>query len=401
MSGGRQDGPRRPGFATRAVHAGQRRTAEGEQSEPIFATASFAFASAEEAAARFAGERPGNIYSRFTNPTVQVLEERLASLEGGEGAVAFGSGMAAILAVGMALLGQGDHVVASQGLFGSTVLLLERILGRFGVRTSFVPLTDPEAWRAALRPETRLLFLETPSNPLLEVADLPALARLAREAGALLVVDNTLCTAALQRPLALGADLVVLSTTKYVDGQGRAVGGAVVGGGEPLEAVRGFLRTAGPCLSPFHAWLHLKGLETLALRMRAHSEHALALARWLEGRPEVLRVHHPGLPSHPQHALAMAQQGGLGGGIVSFELAGGREAAWRLIDAVRLFSVTANLGDAKSTITHPASTTHARLSPEERAAAGITEGLVRIAVGLEDPEDLRADLAAALERLQG
>ncbi len=384
------------GWRTQAVHAGRRRTEEGEQSEPIFATASFAFASAEEAAARFAGERPGNIYSRFTNPTVRVLEERLAALEGGERAVAFGSGMAAILAVGMALLRQGDHVVASRGLFGSTVLLLERILGRFGVATTFVPLTDLDAWRAALRPETRLLFLETPSNPLLEVADIAALAHLAHEAGALLAVDNTLCTAALQRPLELGADLVVLSTTKYVDGQGRAVGGAVVGSGEPLEAVHGFLRTAGPCLSPFHAWLHLKGLETLALRMRAHSEGALALARWLEGRPGVRRVHYPGLSSHPQHALALRQQGGLGGGIVSFELAGGREAAWRLIDAVELFSITANLGDAKSTITHPASTTHARLSPEEREAAGIGEGLVRIAVGLEDPEDLRADLERAL-----
>jgi O-succinylhomoserine sulfhydrylase len=394
--GGGDGGPGAWGFETRAVRAGQHRTAEGEQSEPIFTTSSYVFRSAAEAAARFAGTEPGNIYSRFTNPTVRAFEERLAALEGGEACVAFASGMSAILAVGMSLLKAGDHVVASRSLFGSTVLLFKNYLGRFGVETTFVPLTDYAAWQAAIRPNTRLLFVETPSNPLMEIADIAQLAAIAHAHGCLLAVDNVFCTPALQRPLALGADLVVHSATKYLDGQGRCVGGAVVGDRERVgKEVFGFLRTCGPAMSPFNAWVFLKGLETLAVRMRAHSANAEALARWLETQPAVVRVHYPGLASHPQHELAKRQQSGFGG-IISFELKGGREAAWRLIDAVRLISITANLGDTKSTITHPASTTHGRLSPEERAEAGIGEGLVRLSVGLEDVEDLKRDLARGL-----
>jgi O-succinylhomoserine sulfhydrylase len=379
------------------VRAGQRRTGEGEHSEALFLTSSYVFASAAEAAARFDGSAPGNIYSRFTNPTVRTFEERLAALEGGERCVATASGMSAILATCLGLLRAGDHIVASRSLFGTTVVLFGQVLPRFGVDTTFVPQTDLSAWREALTPRTRLLFLESPSNPLGEVADLPALAELAHGQGALLVVDNCLCTPALQRPLALGADLVIHSATKYLDGQGRCVGGAVVGS----EAVVGkdvyaFLRTAGPTLSPFNAWVFLKGLETLRLRMRAHSEAALALARWLGDHPAVARVHYPGLPAHPQHALAARQQTGFGG-LVSFEVRGGRAAAWQVVDATRLVSITANLGDAKTTITHPASTTHGRVAPTEREAAGIGEGLLRLAVGLEDPQDLQADLARGLD----
>ncbi len=388
---------RRWRLATRAVRAGQRRTPEGEHSEPIFLTSSFVFGSAEEAAARFAGERPGNIYSRFTNPTVRAFEERLAALEGGETCVATASGMAAILATCMALLRAGDHVVCSKAVFGSTVVLLETWLARFGVETTFVPLTDYAAWEAAVTPRTRMLFLETPSNPLTEVADIARLAELAHAHGALLVVDNVFATPVLQRPLALGADLVVHSATKYLDGQGRCVGGAVVGDAERVgKEVFGFLRTAGPSMSPFNAWVFLKGLETLPVRMRAHCENAMAVARWLEGRPGVRRVLYPGLASHPQHALAARQQSGFGG-IVSFELEGGREAAWRFVDATEMVSVTANLGDVRTTLTHPASTTHGRLSPEARAEAGIGEGLLRVAVGLEDVEDILADLERGLE----
>lgn len=383
------------GFDTLAVRAGQRRGAEGEQSEPIYPTSSYVFSSAAEAAARFAGEVPGNIYSRFTNPTVRTFEERLAALEGGERCVATASGMAAILSTCMALLRSGDHLVASRSLFGSTVSLFGTYLSRFGVETTFVPLADPAAWEAALRPTTRLLFLETPSNPLTELGDVRALANLAHSRGALLVVDNCFCTPALQRPLALGADLVVHSATKYLDGQGRCIGGAVVGGRALLEEVFAFLRTAGPSMSPFNAWVFLKGLETLRLRMQAHCASALALARWLSGQPGVRAVHYPGLQSHPQHLLASQQQSDFGG-IVAFELSGGRAAAWRLIDATRLISITANLGDTKTTITHPASTTHARISAEARAQAGIGEGLLRIAVGLEDVKDIQADLARGM-----
>ncbi len=383
-------------FATRAVRAGQVRTPEGEHAEPIFPTSSFVFDSAAEAAARFAGESPGNIYSRFTNPTVRTFERRLAALEGAPSCVATASGMAAILSLGMALLQAGDHVVCSRSVFGTTVVLFDRYFRKFGVEVDYVALSDLDGWAAAIRPNTRLLFLETPSNPLTELVDIRAVAELAHAHGALLVVDNCLCTPALQQPLALGADLVVHSATKYLDGQGRCVGGAVVGDEERVgREVFGFLRTAGPSMSPFNAWVFLKGLETLALRMQAHSAHALALAQWLEGHPAVERVYYPGLPSHPQHALASRQQSGFGG-IVSFEVRGGQAAAWRVIDNLRLLSITANLGDAKTTVTHPATTTHGRLTPEQRAAAGIGDGLIRVAVGLEAIADIQADLARGL-----
>lgn len=385
------------GFDTRAVRAGQCRTNEGEQSEPIFATSSFVFESAAQAAARFSGEEPGNIYSRFTNPTVRMFQERLAALEGGEACVATASGMSAILATCMALLRSGDHIVCSRSVFGSTLSLFQTYLGRFGIESSFVPLSDPAAWEAAIGPRTRMLFLETPSNPLCELADIEALSALAHAHGCLLVVDNCFCTPALQQPLALGADIVVHSATKYLDGQGRCVGGAVVGPRDLVgKEVFGFLRTAGPSMSPFNAWVFLKGLETLNLRMRAHSRSALALARWLEEQPQVERVYYPGLASHPQHDLARRQQRAYGG-IVSFELAAGRRDAWALIDQTRLLSITANLGDVKSTITHPATTTHGRLSEEQRAEMGISEGLIRISVGLEDIEDIRADLQRGLD----
>lgn len=384
------------GPETQAVRAGQHRTAEQEHSDPIFATSSYVFGSAAEAAARFSGKTPGNIYSRFTNPTVRAFEERLAALEGGERCIAMASGMAAIAAVGFGLLKAGDHVVCSRGVFGNTVLLFQNYFGKFGVATDFVGLTDYAAWEAAIRPNTRFLFLETPSNPLTEIADIRRLADLAHSKGCLLVVDNCFCTPALQKPLALGADIVIHSATKYLDGQGRCVGGAVVGSRELLDKeIYPFLRTGGPSMSPFNAWVFLKGLETLGLRMRAHTENAVQLAQWLKEQGWVARVHYPGLPDHPQHHLTKTQQCG-GGGIISFEVRGGQEAAWRLIDATRLISITANLGDTKTTITHPASTTHGRLSPEDRAAAGISDGLVRVAVGLESQQDLREDLARGL-----
>ncbi len=384
-------------FETQAVRAGQLRSNEGEQSEPIFPTSSFRFNSAAQAAARFSGNEPGNIYSRFTNPTVRTFEQRLAALEGGERCVATSSGMAAILSTCIGLLKSGDHIVSSRSIFGSTVVLFDNFMAKFGVSTSYVPLTDLDAWRAAIRPDTRLLFVETPSNPLTEVADIAALAELAHAHGCLLAVDNCFCTPVLQQPLKLGADIAIHSATKYIDGQGRCIGGAVVGREAVVgKDVYGFLRTAGPTMSPFNAWVFLKGLETLKLRMRAHSDNALALARWLEQQPQVARVYYPGLESHPQHALAARQQTGFGG-IVSFELKGGREQAWRLVDATQVISITANLGDAKSTITHPATTTHGRLSAEQKAEAGIGEGLIRISVGLEDVDDLRADLARGLD----
>jgi O-succinylhomoserine sulfhydrylase len=384
------------GFDTRAVRAGQHRTNEGENSEPIFATSSYVFNSAAEAAARFSGAEPGNIYSRFTNPTVRAFEERLAALEGGAKCVATASGMVAILSTCLALLKSGDHIVASRNLFGATVLLFNNYLSKFGVETSYVPLTDYAAWERAIKPNTRLLFLETPSNPLTEIADIARLSRIAHAQGCLLVVDNVFCTPVLQQPLRLGADLVVHSATKYIDGQGRCIGGAVIGNQELVgEKIYGFLRTCGPSLSPFNAWVFLKGLETLSLRVKAHSANALALAQWLEQQKRVRRVYYPGLASHPQHALAKAQQSGYGG-IVSFEVEGGKEAAWKLIDSTRVISITANLGDAKSTITHPATTTHGRLTPEQRAEAGISDGLIRLSVGLEDLEDLKQDLARGL-----
>jgi len=384
------------GFDTRAVRAGQHRTNEGENSEPIFATSSYVFKSAAEAAARFSGEKPGNIYSRFTNPTVRTFEERLAALEGGERCVATGSGMAAILSTCLALLKSGDHIVSSRNIFGPTVLLFNNYLGKFGIETSYVSLSDYGAWEKAIRPNTKLLFVETPSNPLTEIADIARLAKLAHAKGCLLVVDNCFCTPALQLPLKLGADVVIHSATKYLDGQGRCVGGAVVGNKELVgEKVYGFMRTCGPSLSPFNAWVFLKGLETLSLRMQAHCANALELARWLEKQKRVKRVYYPGLASHPQHKLAKKQQSGFGG-IVAFELKGGKDAAWKLIDSTRVLSITANLGDTKSTITHAATTTHGRLTPEQRQAAGISDGLVRISVGLEDVEDIKQDLARGL-----
>lgn len=384
-------------MATRGIRTGQHRTEEAEHNEPIFMTSSFVFQSAAEAAARFADEQPGNIYSRFSNPSVRLFQERLAAMEGGESCVATASGMSAILAACMALLKAGDHLVCSSSVFGSTVSLFDKILPRFGIDTCFVPLSDLAAWEAAIRPNTRMLFVETPSNPLTELGDLRALAQLAQAHDCLLVVDNCFCTPVLQRPLELGADIVIHSATKYLDGQGRCVGGAVVGDSERVgKEVFGFLRTAGPSMSPFNAWVFAKGLETLALRMRAHCDNALALAQWLQAQPQVQAVHYPGLPDHPQHELAQQQQDGFGG-MLSFEIAGGRAAAWRLIDALSLISITANLGDAKSTITHPATTTHGRIAPEQRTAAGITEGLLRISVGLEDLSDLQRDLAQGLQ----
>lgn len=383
-------------FATLAVRAGQTRTAEGEQSEPIFPTSSFTFSSAAQAAARFGGTEPGNIYSRFTNPTVRTFEQRLAALEGGESCVATSSGMAAILATCMGLLQAGDHIVSSRAIFGSTVVLLDSFMAKFGVETTYVPLTDYDAWEQAIRPNTKLLFLETPSNPLTEVADIARLAELAHSRGCLLAVDNCFCTPALQQPLKLGADVVIHSATKYIDGQGRAVGGAVVGNAELVgNKVYSFLRSAGPTMSPFNAWIFLKGLETLKLRMQAHSANALALAQWLEQQPGVKRVYYPGLASHPQHDLAARQQSGFGG-IVGFELEGGREPAWKVIDNTRVLSITANLGDTKSTITHPATTTHGRLTDAQRADAGISDGLVRVSVGLEDIEDIKRDISRGL-----
>ncbi len=386
-------------FATRAIRTGHHRTLEGEHGEPIFPTSSFVFGSAAEAAARFSGDEPGNIYSRFTNPTVRNFEQRLATLEGGESCVATASGMAAILATCMGLLEVGDHIVSSRSIFGSTTMLFNKYLTRFGIETSFVPQDDYGAWERAITDKTKLLFLETPSNPLTEVADIRLLSDLAHAHGCLLVVDNCFCTPALQRPLSLGADIVVHSATKYLDGQGRCVGGAVVGNQELVgEEVFGVLRTAGPTMSPFNAWVFLKGLETLELRMQAHSRNAQQLAGWLEDHPQIERVLYPGLESHPQYHLAQKQQSA-SGSIVSFVVKGGQPAAWSLIDATRMLSITANLGDTKTTITHPATTTHGRLTPEQQAEAGISHGLVRVAVGLESIEDIQRDLSLGLDRL--
>lgn len=381
---------------TLAVRAGIERSQFGEHAEALYMTSSFVFKSAAEAAARFSNQQPGNIYSRFSNPTVSVFETRLAALEGAECCVATSSGMAAILSTAMGLLKAGDHVICAAGVFGATVQLFGTILKRFGIETSFVSGTALGDWQAAVRPQTRLLYVETPSNPLTEVYDIAALADIARRAGALLAVDNCFCSPALQRPLDFGADVVIHSATKFLDGQGRVLGGAVLGRKSVIyDGVFGFLRTAGPTLSAFNAWVILKGLETLNLRVQAQSASALQIAQWLEGQPQVRRVYYPGLPSHPQHALAMKQQKS-GGAIVSFDLKGGKDAAWRVIDATRLLSITANLGDTKTTITHPASTTHGRISPEARAAAGLGDGLVRVAVGLESVEDIKADLARGL-----
>ncbi len=385
-------------FDTLAVRAGIARSQFNEHSEALYLTSSFVFDNAAQAAARFSGAEEGYVYGRFTNPTVTVMQERLAALEGGEACVATASGMAAILSTVMALMKAGEHIVASRGIFGATQQMFGNIFSKFGVDTSFVAGSDPAAFRAALKPNTRLVFIETPSNPLMEVFDIAALADVAHAAGALLVVDNCFCTPALQRPLELGADLVIHSATKYLDGQGRVLGGAVVGRKELNDEIFKFLRTAGPSISPFNAWIILKGLETLRIRMEAQSASTLALAQWLEAQPQVARVYYPGLASHPQHALARRQQKS-GGAIVSFEVRGKREAAWKVVDATKLISITANLGDTKTTITHPASTTHSRITAEARAEAGIQENLLRVAVGLESLTDLQADLARGLASL--
>ncbi|MDP1557357.1 MAG: O-succinylhomoserine sulfhydrylase [Nitrosomonas sp.] len=382
---------------TLALHTGIHRSQFNEHSEAMYLTSSYIFESAAQAAARFAGEEPGNIYSRFTNPTVTAMEERLAALEGAEACIATSTGMSAILSCVMGLLSAGDHIVASRSLFGATVNLFNNILKRFEIETTFVSATDVSEWDAAIRPGTKLLFLETPSNPLTEISDIAALSVLAKKTDAWLVVDNCFCSPILQNPLQLGADVVIHSATKYLDGQGRVMGGAVLGNRDLLMdgGIFGFLRTAGPTLSAFNAWVILKGMETLKIRMDAHTTHAMEIAQWLERQPDISRVYYPGLPSHPQYELAQRQQK-TGGGIVSFEVKGGKEAAWRVIDNTRLISITANLGDAKSTLTHPATTTHSRISQEARDQAGITDGLLRIAVGLESPKDIKADLVRGL-----
>ncbi|MGL4316171.1 MAG: O-succinylhomoserine sulfhydrylase [Pseudomonas sp.] len=386
------------GFDTLAVRAGQHRTPEGEHGEAMFLTSSYVFRTAADAAARFAGEVPGNVYSRYTNPTVRAFEERIAALEGAEQAVATASGMSAILAVVMSQCSAGDHVLVSRSVFGSTISLFEKYLKRFGIEVDYPPLAELAGWDVAFKANTKLLFVESPSNPLAELVDIAALAQVAHARGALLVVDNCFCTPALQQPLKLGADIVMHSATKYIDGQGRALGGVVAGRKAQMDGVVGFLRTAGPTLSPFNAWLFLKGLETLRVRMQAHCASAQLLAEWLEQQPGIERVYYSGLSSHPQHELAKRQQSGFGA-VVSFEVAGGKEAAWRFIDATKVISITTNLGDTKSTIAHPATTSHGRLSPQERANAGIRDNLIRVAVGLEDVADLKADLARGLAAL--
>ncbi len=388
------------GLDTLAVRGGQVRTQEGEHCEPIFTTSSYVYESAAQAAARFSGEEPGNIYSRFTNPTVRTFEQRLAAMEEGERCVATASGMAAIATTCYGLLQAGDHIVSSKAIFGSTVILFNNFVAKFGVDVSYVSQTDYQAWEDAIKPNTKFLFLETPSNPLTEIVDIPRLAEIAKKHDCLLIVDNCFCTPALQKPLTLGADIVIHSATKYLDGHGRCIGGAIVGTEEIVgDSIYGFVRTAGPSMSPFNAWVFLKGLESLRIRMKAHSESALALAKWLEAQPAVEQVNYPGLESHPQHKLACEQQTGFGG-VLSFVLKKGKEAAWTVIDNTRLLSITANLGDAKSTITHPGTTTHGRLSDEAKAEAGIAPGLIRISVGLEDIEDIKADLARGFDVLK-
>lgn len=384
------------GFDTLAVRAGHVRSNEMEHAEAIFPTSSFVFRNAAEAAARFSGDDDGNIYSRMTNPTVRYFQERLAALEGGESCVATASGMAAILAMVLGLLKAGDHIICSNSVFGTTTVLFQKYVRKFGVEVSFVKLCDPEDWERAVQANTRLFFAETPSNPLTEIADIRVLADMAHRHNSLLAIDNCFCTPALQRPLALGADLVIHSATKYLDGQGRALGGAVVGDKHYVgEEVFGVLRSAGVAMSPFNAWIFLKGLETLSLRMRAHCANALVLASWLEQHPLVEQVYHPGLADHPQHDLAQRQQTGFGG-IVSFVVKGGQEKAWQVVDSTELLSITANLGDTKTTITHPATTTHGRLAEAQREESGIADGLLRVSVGLEDVLDIKADLIKGL-----
>jgi O-succinylhomoserine sulfhydrylase len=381
---------------TLAIRTGHTRTAEGEHSEPIFLTSSFVCDSAADAAAKFSGEIEGNTYSRYTNPTVQAFEKRLAVLDGAEAAVATSSGMAGVHAVTLAYLKSGDHVICSRAVFGSILSLFEKYVIKFGVEVTFVDLGDLDAWKQAIRPNTRLLFIETPSNPLAQVGDLQAIADIAHAHGALFAVDNTFCTPVLQRPIQFGADLVIYSSTKYIDGQGRALGGAVVGSAKLMEEITGVIRTLGNSLSPFNAWIFLKGLETLSLRMKAHCASAQKLAEWLDAHPKVEKVYYAGLPNHPGHELAKKQQSGFGG-VVSFVAKGERAGAWTVIDNTRFLSITSNLGDTKSTITHPATTSHGRMSAEAKAAAGISEGLIRVSVGLEDIDDIIADISRGLD----
>ncbi len=384
------------GLETQAVRAGQQRGFENEHSIPIFATSSYVFENAEDAYLRFTGKKDGNIYSRFTNPTVDAFQQRLALMEKGERCLAFSSGMAAIMSLGMSLLKAGDHIVCSRSVFGNTILMFENYFGKFGVTTDFVTLTDLNAWEAAIKPKTQFLFVETPSNPLIEIVDIKALAEIAHKHNCLLVVDNVFCTPILQTPLELGADIIVHSTTKYIDGHGRCIGGAIIANDALIEkSFYPYLRTGGATMSAFNAWIFLSGLETLAIRIKAHCENAFKLASWLEQQQHVIRVHYPGLASHTQHQLAKEQQKDFGG-VVSFEVEGGKDAAWKLIDNTQMLSITANLGDVKSTITHPATTTHGRLSAEVRAKAGIKEGLIRISVGLENIDDIKQDLLIGL-----
>jgi len=383
---------------TWAIRGGIDRSEQGEHSELMYLTSSYLFEDAAQAAERFSGEEEGNVYSRYTNPTVKAFEERLALMEGAESCVATSSGMAAILSTCMALLQSGDHIVCSRDVFGSTTMLLNKFMAKMGVSTTYVGLTDLDAWKSACQENTKLFFLESPSNPLCEVADIPALAEIAKSAGAWLAVDNCFATPILQKPLELGADIIIHSATKYIDGQGRCLGGAVLGNNEQMAEVVGFLRSCGPCMSPFNAWVFLKGLETLGVRVRAHCENATALAEWLQAHPKVEQVFYAGLIDHPAHQLASQQMSGYGG-VLSFRVRGGRDEAWKVINSTELLSLTANLGDAKTTIVHPATTTHGRISDEERAAAGITENLIRVAVGLEHIEDIKADLSLGLDRL--
>ncbi len=382
---------------TLAVRAGYTQTAELENSEAIFPTSSFRFHSAKQAADRFSGEEEGNIYSRFTNPTVRAFEQRLALMEGGEACLGTASGMSAILSTFMALCEPGDHVVSSRSIFGTTKVLFNKYLAKFGIEITYVSQTDIAEWQNAMQENTKVLFLESPSNPLTEVADIKALAEIKKQNNALLIVDNCFCTPILQKPLSLGADIIIHSATKFIDGQGRAIGGAVVGSEELVgEEVRGFMRTAGPTMSTFNAWIFLKGLETLTIRMQAHCQSAMQLAEWLEQHPAVEKVFYPGLKSHPQYDLASQQQTAAGG-LLSFRVKGDKDAAWKVIDQTEMLSITANLGDAKTSITHPATTTHSRVESEERLQAGITENLVRVSVGLESIEDIKKDLARGLE----
>lgn len=383
------------GLDTLAIRAGITRSQEGEHSEALYLTSSYVFGSAAEAAARFSGETPGNVYSRYTNPTVKMFEERIAALEQAESAVATASGMAAILGTCLALLSSGDHVICSRSVFGTTTVLFKKFLEKFGVEVSFVDLCNIDEWQSAVNTKTRLLYLETPSNPLCQVVDIKKMSQFAKAHECLLVVDNCFCTPALQQPLLLGADIVIHSATKYLDGQGRCLGGVVAGRRELVDEVVGFIRTCGASLSPFNAWVFLKSLETLNLRMKAHCANAGALAQWLDEHPSVQHVHYAGLSSHPGHELAASQQKGFGG-VLSFQVNGSKEDAWQVIDSTKIMSLTANLGDTKTTIIHPATTTHSRLSEEERALSGITDNLIRIAVGLEDIDDLIKDIDRGL-----